>query len=85
MKLQAISRFQWRGNTYEVGDEVLCPDEIIAKRLIDEGNVESVTKLDVPAAAKPITPKTGEAKAAEIAPAKPVVVAKKSVPKKKKR
>jgi hypothetical protein len=84
MKLLAISRFQWRGNTYEIGDEVLCPDPIIAKRLMDEGNVESVTKLDVPAASKPITPKTGNTDGAEIPPVKPVV-AKKQVAKKKKR
>jgi len=39
VKLWAISRFTWSGRTYELNDEVICPDEIVAKRLVSEGHV----------------------------------------------
>ncbi len=71
MKLRAISRFIWRGTTFEIGDEVLCPDPIIANRLMAEGNVESVTKLDPPAAQKPITQVGDQLTGAEVPAAGP--------------
>lgn len=81
MRLRAISKFHWRGNR-EIGDLFDCPEEIVAKRLIAEGNAEGLADI---AKVEPAAPEKSEtvpeaAPAAEIAASAPV--AKKSVPKK---
>lgn len=83
MRLRAISKFHWRGNR-EIGDLFDCPEEIVAKRLIAEGNAEALTDLPT-AVVEPAAPEKSEtvpeaAPAAEIAKSAPVT--KKSVHKK---
>ena len=86
MKLRAISRFTWRGKTNEIGDEILCPDDVIGKRLIAEKFAVEVSEQPAPepAAPKESEPATEAAPAAEIAESAPVAKPAK-VSKKKKR
>jgi len=77
MNLTAISRFSWRGRTFEIGDPIDCPDEIVGKRLISEGNAQQG-----PAAITPIQMTTETVSEAEISKETPVVKKKKNSKKK---
>lgn len=77
MDLIAISRFVWRGKTYEIGEPITCPDDVIGNRLISEGNAKQE-----PAAITHIEKTAGTFREAEISMKAPVV-SKKKVSKKK--
>lgn len=61
MKFRALSKFNWKGKSYEAGDFVMTDDSVIANRMVSSGLMVEASENESPPAEEESKPEESAA------------------------